>query len=353
MNVEDFVFELPEELIAAHPSARRDESRLLVLPRTGAFEHRRFRDIAEYLRPGDLLVVNDSRVLPARLHARRATGGRVEILLLHPEAASDRHWRAFVRPAKKIHTGDVLTIAEGFTAEVTGEHEAGERALAFTCDGPFREALERYGQLPLPPYIVKRREALHEPAYEEADRERYQTVYARQDGSVAAPTAGLHFTEDLLAQLQTAGVGLARVTLHVGAGTFQTMEEGGRVEEHRMHFEEYEVSEETAALVTAARREGRRVIAVGTTSVRTLESAWNDAESSLVAGASRTNLMIAPGYRYRAVDAIITNFHLPRSTLLLLVGAFIGRERMLEAYQEAIAQRYHFFSYGDAMLLLP
>jgi len=362
MNTDDFLFDLPEELIASRPAEKRDESRLLVARRDSGypFEHRRFRDIREYLRPGDLLVMNDSRVLPARLFARRATGGQVEILLLSPEESSrpEPRWRALVRPGKKVRDGETLVIEPGvLEARPIARHNGGERTIEFLCSEDFRLLLERFGHMPLPPYIMKRRAAEGRgrgaDLYIEEDRERYQTVYAREEGSVAAPTAGLHFTEELLSELRAGGLETAWVTLHVGAGTFQVMDEGGRVEDHAMHYEEYEISEETSEAIARARAEKRRIVAVGTTSVRTLEAAFDAERGTVAAGRNQTNLMIAPGYTFRVVDAILTNFHLPRSTLILLVSAYLGRERLLQAYEEAIKVRYRFFSYGDAMLLLP
>jgi S-adenosylmethionine:tRNA ribosyltransferase-isomerase len=360
VNVEDYVFDLPERLIASHPAEKRDQSRLFVhfQSQDAPGLHRRFADIVEYLQEGDLLVVNNSRVIPARIYARRPSGGRVEILLLNPEGDGANQWRAMVRPARKIRTGDRLEAGDGrLVVEVTAEHDGGERSVRFHCEGDFRQVLEEVGRMPLPPYIMKRRkdemQATEEELYSSDDTERYQTVYAQHDGSVAAPTAGLHFTDELLDQLRAKGIETTTVTLHVGAGTFQGMDEGGRVEDHVMHFEEYEVSEETAALINKAKAAGRRVIAVGTTSVRTLESAF-DRETGLVrSGRRETNLMISPGCKFGVVDGMVTNFHLPRSTLLLLVSAYLGRERLLKAYEEAIAEGYRFFSYGDAMLLLP
>ena len=351
MNVSDFDYGLPEELIAAHPSARRDESRLLVVPRgsAGAAEHRRFKDLREYLRPGDLLVLNDSRVIPARLFGRREPGGgQCEVLLLEPaDSLEAPRWQAMVRPGKKLRPGTRIAFGEGFAAVIEEDLGGGERLLSFECAGGFREALDRLGHMPLPPYILARRgarESLPE------DRERYQTVYADREGSVAAPTAGLHFTDELLAELDRIGVERARVTLHVGAGTFQPIAVE-RVEDHPMHAEEYELSPGTAETINRAKAEGRRVIAIGTTSVRTLESAA--ASGVLVPGRQKTRLMILPGYDFQIVDGMITNFHLPRSTLLCLVAAMIGRERLLALYEEAIRERYRFYSYGDAMLILP
>lgn len=365
MNVEDLVFDLPEELIASYPTEERDQSRLFVLlaDERQPFIHRQFRDVGEYLREGDVLVFNNSRVLPARLFARRSSGALIEILLLNPESAEgfdSTTWRAMVRPGKKARTGEELLIDEGsFRAKITAEHDNGERTIQFETGGEsFRKLLQYYGQMPLPPYILKRRQDTsafpdREHLHTDADRIRYQTVYAKDEGSVAAPTAGLHFTPELLDDLKSKGIDEQFVTLHVGAGTFKGMEPGTSVEDHVMHFEEFEISEETAAAITRAKAEGRRVIAVGTTSVRTLESAWDRNAKKLIPGRGSTNMMIKPGYDWGVVDALITNFHLPRSTLLLLVCALGGYDRLLSAYKEAVAQEYRFFSYGDAMLILP
>ncbi len=354
MKADDFTFDLPEELIAAHPAEQRDRSRLLVVPRRGSFLHRSFRHIGEFLRPGDLLVLNDSRVIPARLFARRGTGGQVELLFLEPEPdAGGEVWRALVRPSKKLREGEALRAA-GTELTLRTALGRGEWVVAPGPGGEgIRSLLGRAGEMPLPPYILKRRSALHEGRTAPEDPERYQTVYARAEGSVAAPTAGLHFTRELLKELRGRGVRTAAVTLHVGAGTFLGLEEGSDVESHLMHREWYTIPEETAAAVAGTRRGGGRVVAVGTTAVRALESAWDEAGGAPRPGPDSTRLMIAPGYRFRAVDAMVTNFHLPRSTLLLLVCAFTGRERLLQAYTEAVAERYRFFSYGDAMLLLP
>lgn len=360
MNVDDFHFELPESLIAAHPAPNRDESRLLVIPPDPAqrLAHHLFRDIVQYVRPGDVLVMNNSRVIPARLFGHRATGGLVEVLLLEKDFdAAGECWRAMVRPGRKMRVGEKVALGDGsLSGIVTALHENGERTLRFDLEGDaFREALRRVGRMPIPPYILKRRaEELHLPAPDlhlPEDETRYQTVYAKAEGSIAAPTAGLHFTEALLARLAEMGVEEHTVTLHVGAGTFVGMAEGGRVEDHVMHSETFEVPESTSEAIARARRDGRRVIAVGTTTVRTLESAWDDALNTARPGAGATRLMMVPGYRVRAFDALITNFHLPRSTLLLLVSALIGRERLLGVYAEAIRERYRFFSYGDAMLV--
>lgn len=348
----DYDFELPEDRIAPFPAARRDESRLLVVPRAGdaPVEHRAFRDIVEYLRAGDVLVVNDSRVLPARLFGRRLPGGGAcEVLLLRPHAPGPKgepRWSALARPGRKLGVGARIEFSEDLRATVEADLGDGERLFRFECVGDFREALDRLGNMPLPPYILARRGAKESSA---EDRERYQTVYARHEGSVAAPTAGLHFTEELLAKVAGMGVEVRRVTLHVGAGTFQPIAVEN-IRDHRMHSESYEIPVATAEAVTTARREGRRVIAVGTTAVRTLETAAGD-DGTLRAGAGESVLMIAPGYRFKVVDGLVTNFHLPRSTLLCLVSAMVGRERLLSIYREAVARGYSFYSYGDAMLV--
>jgi S-adenosylmethionine:tRNA ribosyltransferase-isomerase len=360
MNVDDFLFDLPEHLIAAHPAPQRDASRLLIVPPdpSGSILHRQFRDIREQLRAGDVLVMNNSRVIPARLFGARATGALVEMLLLERDGdVAGEAWKAMVRPGRKAREGDVILIGDGaITATVARVHDNGERTLVFTPGGEvFRELLRRHGHMPIPPYIIKRRaEELHLPApalHLPEDDTRYQTVYAQPEGSIAAPTAGLHFTPELLAELAALGVERHFVTLHVGAGTFVGMAEGGRVEDHQMHAEQYEVPETTSAAIARARREGRRIVAVGTTTVRTLESAWDDALGTTRSGPGETRIMILPGSRIRAIDLLITNFHLPRSTLLLLVSALIGRGRLLDIYTEAIREQYRFFSYGDAMLV--
>ncbi len=353
MRISDFDYTLPPERIAQTPVEPRDSSRLLVVHRqTGAFEHRIFRDILDYLRPGDLLVANQSRVLPARLlGVKEGSGGRVELLLLAARAdlGPDR-WEALARPGKRIHTGQRLTFGEGaLVAEVEGTTATGERIVRLVPrEGSVSEAVARVGATPLPPYI-------HEKL---TDPERYQTVYARDPGSAAAPTAGLHFTRELLERIEALGVGVAYVTLHIGLDTFRPVEKDD-LSEHVMHSEWIEVSEETARRVNATRAAGGRIIAVGTTSTRTLEAvAGLAAERGAPAGEviipyqGRTALFIKPGYQFRAVDALITNFHLPRSTLLALVSAFAGRELILRAYAEAIARAYRFYSFGDATLLL-
>lgn len=334
MLTRDFDYELPEESIAQEP-APRGESRLLVLDREGPDRHRRVQDLPRLLRPGDLLVLNDTRVIPARLFGHRiGSEGRMEVLLV--EKAGEREWDALVRPGKRARPGTGIAF-EGLTAEVVGKRDDRYR-LRFS--EPVEPHLDRLGHVPLPPYIRR--------PDEESDRERYQTVFARNPGAVAAPTAGLHFSAELLEAIAAAGIGIARVTLHVGIGTFKPVA-AERVEDHRMDHERYEVSEETAEAIRSARAEGRRVVAVGTTVVRTLESAVL-AAGEVKAGGGSTELFITPGYAFRAVDVLLTNFHLPRSTLLMLVSAFAGRERVLAAYAEAVREGYRFYSYGDAML---
>jgi S-adenosylmethionine:tRNA ribosyltransferase-isomerase len=327
----DFDYHLPPERIAQE-AVPRGESRLLVLNREGPDRHARIRDLPRLLGPGDLLVLNDTRVIPARLYGHRPSGGRMEVLLI--ERRGEREWDALVKPGRRAQPGTRIDFEDGLTAEVVDKREDGRHLLRFS--EPVEPYLDRLGHIPLPPYI-------HRPDTL-ADRERYQTVYARHPGSVAAPTAGLHFTEELLREIEDAGVGIARVTLHVGIGTFKPVS-AERVEEHRMESERYEISEETAA----ALRHARRVVAVGTTVVRTLESAARDGE--VRSGSGSTELFITPGFRFQVVDALLTNFHLPRSTLLMLVSAFAGRERVLAAYEEAIREGYRFYSYGDAMLV--
>jgi S-adenosylmethionine:tRNA ribosyltransferase-isomerase len=337
----DFDYTLPSDLIAQTPIEPRDSSRLLVMPRaTSAFEHRIFQDIVDYVRPGDILVCNESRVIPARLHGRKPTGGHVEVFLL--TRRSERTWEALVR-GKGLRPGAQVTIegSDGRTAAVaTMIEEMAEGVRLIEFDRPMAPLLAQVGAVPLPPYI-------HESL---ADPERYQTVYARVAGSVAAPTAGLHFTPELIARLAAMGVGFAFVTLHVGIGTFRPVQVDD-VEEHVMHAEWGELPTEVAGRIQATRAAGGRCIAVGTTAVRVLESAARASEE-VAPFAGWTDLFITPGFRFRAVDALITNFHLPRSTLLMLVSAFAGRESVLNAYQEAMRLRYRFYSFGDAMLIL-
>jgi S-adenosylmethionine:tRNA ribosyltransferase-isomerase len=338
----DYDYDLPSEQIAQHPTERRDRSRLLVIDReSGERHHRRFSDLPEYVQTGDVLVVNETRVFPARLRGRRSGGGAAEVLLLHP-AEDDTLWTALVRPGAKMRPGRVIDVAPDLSVEVVEMLPGGERLVRLLSSLPTEEALDRFGEMPLPPYM--KREVT------EKDRDRYQTVYARERGSVAAPTAGLHFTPDLFARLQEQGVTLARLVLHVGVGTFRPVE----VEDpsdHPMHREWYHVSPEAAATVNAARARGDAVWAVGTTSVRTLESVA-DEDGEVHAGSGWTDLFIRPPYRYRTVDHLITNFHLPRSTLLMLVAAFAGYELTMDAYREAVTREYRFYSYGDAMAIL-
>ena len=354
LRTDAFDYDLPSELIAQTPIEPRDASRLLVVHRdTGALEHRTFRDILSYLRPGDLLVVNRSRVIPARLRGTKAaSGGAVEVLLLAVRAdLGPDTWEALVRPGRRLHPGQRLTFGDGaLGAEVLERTPAGGRIVRLAApDGDVAGALARIGSMPLPPYI-------HAPL---SDPERYQTVYAQIPGSAAAPTAGLHFTPALLAELETRGVGTAYVTLHIGLDTFRPIDEDD-VAAHQIHSEAIELDDETAARINATRAAGGRIVAVGTTAVRTLESGAARAEELGHAGGwsvvvpyhGRTSLYIVPGYRFRAVDVMLTNFHLPRSTLIVLVSAFAGREMILRAYREAVAQRYRFYSFGDAMLLL-
>ena len=339
MNVQDFDYYLPEELIAQTPLAQRDASRLMVLPRQqGACSHRHFFELPSLLRKGDLLVFNDTRVIPARLHGRkRDTGAKVEVFLLK-RLDLDR-WETLVRPGRKLRPGTEVVFSDELSAVIEDTTEFGGRIVRFCWQGVFEEILQRLGEVPLPPYI-------HEKL---PDPERYQTVYARENGSAAAPTAGLHFTPELLSQLREQGIQTAYVTLHVGLGTFRPVAVES-IQDHVMHSEQYAISAETAALVNETRRQGGRVIAVGTTAVRTLETAGQIGQLQPCSGF--TNIFIYPGYEYKIIDGLITNFHLPKSTLLMLVSALAGRERVLAAYKEAVEQRYRFFSFGDAMFIL-
>ena len=326
MKLSDFDYDLPEYLIAQEPPAERDGARMLVVHRDrGVWEDRRFRDLPDYLRAGDCLVLNDSRVLPSRLFA----DGRIEAMLIEPVTADAREWRALVRPGKKLPVGRVIRFDDRFSAEVVGRGERGERVLRFSGDDVY-EALDRLGHMPLPPYI--KREDRRE------DRDRYQTVFAKERGSVAAPTAGLHFTGEILERAEAAGARVARVTLQVGLGTFQPIDRED-FENHSLHYERYSIGEDALREIEAA----RRVVCVGTTSVRAVESGER---------AGATNLFIYPGYRFRRVGAMLTNFHLPRTSLLLLVCALAGTELTLAAYRHAVEERYRFFSYGDCMLIL-
>lgn len=342
MNISDFDYTLPLELIAQHPADKRDESRLLAVHReSGEIEHRHFYDIIDYLKPGDCLVMNNSKVLPARLFGvKEKTGAKVEFLLI--KRIEGDLWESMVRPGRKLHPGDVVSFGEGrLRAEITGYGDDGTRRVRFLYEGVFLELLEELGKIPLPPYIDRDNE--------KEDKERYQTVYCREEGSVAAPTAGLHFTEDLLARIREKGVKTAFVTLHVGIGTFRPVK-CETVEEHKMHFEEYHVDEENAQIINETKREGGRIISVGTTSTRTLESGA-DQNGELKAGWGSTGIFIYPGYRFKIVDSLITNFHLPKSTLLMLISALYDREKILDIYKIAVREKYRFFSYGDAMYI--
>ena len=337
MLTRDFDYELPPDRIAQHP-APRGASRLLVLDRGGPERHRRVSDLPELLRPGDLLVINDTRVIPARLFGRRSSGGQIEILLTGK--AGEREWDALVKPGRRARPGTVIALDEGLTAEVIEKEETGRHRLRFS--EPIEPHLERLGHMPLPPYIQREDEA--------EDHERYQTVWAKSPGAIAAPTAGLHFTREILDRLAAAGIEIAEVTLHVGLGTFKPVA-AERIEDHQMESERWEVGEATAEAIRRTQERGGRIVAVGTTVVRTLESAALAGGGEVRAGQGATELFITPRFRFRVVDVLLTNFHLPKSTLLMLVSAFAGRERVLEAYEEAIREEYRFYSYGDAMLV--
>ena len=339
MKTHDFYFELPEELIAQTPLQRRDASRLMVLNReTGEITHKHFYDIVDYLKPGDCLVLNDSRVLPARLLGHRPTGGAVEVLLLRD--LGDKKWECLCKPGRKMREGDQVTFGDGeLTATVRQVQEDGNRILEFHYEGIFLEVLERLGKMPLPPYIKA----------ELADQERYQTVYSREVGSAAAPTAGLHFTKELLDKIRAKGVKTAFVTLHVGLGTFRPVK-AEEVLEHHMHSELCMMNEKTAQILNETKTNRGRIICVGTTSCRTLESLVNE-DGTFSAKSRWTDIFIYPGYEFKAMDGLITNFHLPESTLVMLVSAFAGREAVLKAYQKAVEERYRFFSFGDAMFI--
>ena len=339
MNKSDFDFYLPEELIAQTPLEKRDTSRLLHLDKqTGEIEHKHFYDIKQYLHEGDCLVLNDSRVLPARLMGARPTGGTVELVLL--KDLGDNRWECLSRPGRKTKPGQELVFGNGeLTAVVEEVTLGGNRIVKFSYEGIFLEILERLGKMPLPPYIKE----------ELQDSERYQTVYSKELGSAAAPTAGLHFTKELLAEIADMGVKICYVTLHVGLGTFRPVK-ADKIEDHEMHSEFCIVPEETAETVNAVKRAGGRVIAVGTTSCRTLES-FTTEDGTLQATSGWTNIFIYPGYKFKCIDALITNFHLPESTLIMLVSALAGRENILNAYNTAVKERYRFFSFGDAMMI--
>ncbi len=340
MNIKEFYYDLPEELIAQDPLADRSSSRLLTLDKnSGAFSHHVFRDIVDYLNPGDCLVLNNTKVIPARLMGEKVgTGAGIEVLLLKRKEGDV--WETLVKPGKKARPGAKVSFGNGLlVGEVVDVVEEGNRLIKFEYEGIFEEILDQLGQMPLPPYITHRLE----------DKNRYQTVYAKNDGSAAAPTAGLHFTPELLEKIQAKGVKVAQVTLHVGLGTFRPVKVEN-ILEHHMHSEFYMVEEDQAAIINETKKNGGRVICVGTTSCRTLESATGD-DGVLRAGSGWTEIFIYPGYQFKILDALITNFHLPESTLLMLVSALAGRDHVMAAYEEAVKERYRFFSFGDAMFI--
>ncbi len=350
MKTQDFYYDLPEELIAQDPLEDRSSSRLLVLDKeTGAMEHKIFRNITQYLRKGDCLVINNTKVIPARLLGEKlhdhqtapgqeAHGARIELLLL--KRREKDIWETLVKPGKKARPGTKISFGGGIlTGEIIDMLEEGNRLVQFRYQGIFEEILDQLGQMPLPPYIT----------HELADKNRYQTVYAKYEGSAAAPTAGLHFTKELLAEIEAMGIPIANVTLHVGLGTFRPVKVEN-VLEHHMHSEFYQVTEEAAAILNETKRNGGRVICVGTTSCRTVESAA-DEDGTIHAGSGDTSIFLYPGYHFKVLDALITNFHLPESTLMMLVSALAGRDHIMAAYEEAVKQRYRFFSFGDAMLI--
>lgn len=341
MKLSDFYYDLPQELIAQDPLKNRSESRLMVLDRkTGELKHKHFYEIIDYLNPGDCLVINDTKVIPARLMGvKEDTGASIEVLLL--KRKSEKVWETLVRPGKKMRIGARVSFGDGLlTGEVTDIAAEGNRLIRFEYDGIWEELLDQLGQMPLPPYITHKLD----------DKNRYQTVYAKHDGSAATPTAGLHFTEELLSQINEKGVEVAHVTLHVGLGTFRPVKVDN-ILEHHMHSEFYMVEEEEAAKINEAKERGGKVVSVGTTSTRTLESV-SDENGIVHGGSGTTEIFIYPGYQFKVIDSLITNFHLPESTLLMLVSAFSTREKIMEAYAAAVKERYRFFSFGDAMLIV-
>lgn len=341
LTVDDFDYDLPHELIAQTPIKERDESRLLVMDhQTGELSDRHFYDILEQLNPGDAVVMNNSRVMPARIYGVKPdTGGHIEVLLLH-NIEGDK-WETLVKPGKRAHVGTEIKFGNGeLTATITEELEHGGRIIEFHYDGIFMEILEKLGEMPLPPYI---KEKLDDP-------DRYQTVYAKENGSAAAPTAGLHWTKELLQKVQDKGVKLVYLTLHVGLGTFRPVDEKN-IEDHKMHSEFYQLDEDSANTLNEVRKNGGRIVATGTTSIRTLETIGTKFNGEIKADSGWTDIFIKPGYQWQVVDAFITNFHLPKSTLVMLVAAFTGRENILNAYQHAIEEKYRFFSFGDAMFI--
>ena len=342
MKTSDFDYELPERLIAQHPAEKRDHSRLLVMDKyTGEVEHRIFKDIVDYLHEGDVLVVNKTKVLPARIFGVKEGGSaKIEVLLLKRDEDLPNTWEVLVRPGKRAKVGTMINFGEGLLRGEVIENTSAGRKVTFYFDGIFEEILDQLGMMPLPPYSHEQLE----------DKNRYQTVYAKVEGSAAAPTAGLHFTEELMDQLRAKGVQIEEVLLHVGLGTFKPVDEEN-IEDHEMHTEFYDISEDTAARINQAKDEGRRIISVGTTSTRAMESAAKDGR--LVAGNGWTNIFIFPGYEWQIIDGLITNFHLPKSTLMMLVSALSKREYILNAYHEAVKEEYRFFSFGDAMFINP
>jgi len=341
MELSDFNYELPERLIAQDPLEKRSNSRLMVIHRdTGELEHRVFKDVLEYLNPGDCLVINDTKVIPARLMGvKEETGAAIEVLLLKNKG--NNIWETLVKPGKKMKVGAEVVFGDGILrGKVVDVVEDGNRLIQFSYEGIWEEILDRLGEMPLPPYITHRLE----------DKNRYQTVYAKNEGSAAAPTAGLHFTEELLKQIEEKGVKIARLTLHVGLGTFRPVKVE-KIEEHHMHSEFYMVSEEAAAIINETKKNGGKVVSVGTTSTRTLETAAAE-DGTISACSGWTSIFIYPGYKFKLVDRLITNFHLPESTLIMLVSAFYDRDKVIEAYETAVKEEYRFFSFGDAMILL-
>ena len=343
MDLHDFYYDLPQELIAQDPLSDRSSSRLMVLDKkTGAIEHKIFKDIIDYLNPGDCLVINDTKVIPARLIGEKVgTGSAIEVLLLTRKDDLKDTWEVLVKPGKKARVGAKISFGNGkLIGEIIDIVEEGNRLIQFTYDGIFEEILDELGQMPLPPYITHKLE----------DKNRYQTVYAKHTGSAAAPTAGLHFTKELLEKIKEKGIDIARVTLHVGLGTFRPVKEEN-ILDHHMHSEFYMVEQKEADKINNARKNGHRVIAVGTTSTRTLESVAKE-DGTIPACSGWTQIFIYPGYKFKAIDCLITNFHLPESTLVMLVSALAGREHVLHAYEQAVKEKYRFFSFGDAMLIL-
>lgn len=339
LRISDFDYNLPEELIAQHPEDKRDHSRLMLLNRDEeTIEDKQFFNIIDYLNPNDLLVINNTKVLPARLYGKKEkTGGKVEVLLL--KRLEDDNWECLVKPGRRVRPGDIIEFSDNLKAEVIERGEEGLRIVHFIYNGIFEEILSELGEMPLPPYIHEKLE----------DKDRYQTVYAKYDGSAAAPTAGLHFTEELLEEIEKKGIRVVPVTLHVGLGTFRPVKED-EISDHKMHVESYSIPETTVKAIKETKEKGGRVIAVGTTSVRALESAVNE-DGELEAGNGDTDIFIYPGKELKVIDALITNFHLPKSTLLMLVSAFYDKEKILEAYRHAVDERYRFFSFGDAMFI--